>query len=186
MSLSRRKFLQTTLLTSIAGSGLLLGCSRASKQILSVPNASDASLGMWLRVGSDDQITVVVPSAEMGQGVTTSLTSIVAEELEVELDRVQVALAPANTEYNNPEMGMQGTGGSNSVLAWWEPLRKIGASARSMLVQAAAQQMQVPATECTVEDGVVKHPSGKSLRSRPQRITAMWESPRLAWTTARR
>lgn len=164
MSLSRRKFLQTTLLTSIAGSGLLLGCSRASKQILSVPNASDASLGMWLRVGSDDQITVVVPSAEMGQGVTTSLTSIVAEELEVELDRVQVALAPANTEYNNPEMGMQGTGGSNSVLAWWEPLRKIGASARSMLVQAAAQQMQVPATECTVEDGVVKHPSGKSLR----------------------
>ena len=98
MSLSRRTFLKASLLTSLSGNGLLLGCTRSSKQIISVPNASDASLGMWLRIGTDDRVIVIVPSAEMGQGVTTSLTTIIAEELDVELERLQIALAQATAE----------------------------------------------------------------------------------------
>ncbi len=165
MPITRRKFLYSSVLTGLAGSGLLLGCSSTSKQILSVPEPADTALGLWIRIGSDGTITLVIPAAEMGQGVTTSLSTIVAEELEVDYESIQTVLAPANEEYNNPEMGMQGTGGSNSVIAWWEPLRKLGASARVMLVQAAANRWQVPAEECTVEDGVVLHQaSGRSAR----------------------
>ncbi len=165
MTLTRRKFLYSSVLTGLAGSGLLLGCSSTSKQILSVPEPDNTALGLWLRIGTDGTITMVIPSAEMGQGITTSLSMIVAEELDVDYEKVQTVLAPANEEYNNPEMGMQGTGGSNSVIAWWEPLRTLGASARLMLVQAAANRWQVPVDECTVEAGVVQHAaSGRSAR----------------------
>lgn len=157
MGISRRDFLKTTL---FASSGLLLGCNSSSDKILSFSNVSEAEntiLGAWLRIGSDGTVTFVVPSSEMGQGVTTSLSTIVAEELDIDYQQIKTIHAPANSNYTHPGMHMQMTGGSTSVSGWWKPLRKMAASARGMLIHAAANRWQVNPSECKVEDGIVIH-----------------------------
>lgn len=157
MGITRREFLKTTLLT---GSGLLLGCNSTSDKILSVADvekASDKILGVWLRIDEDGGITFIVPSAEMGQGVLTSQTMIVAEELEVEFNQIKSIQAHASSDYDHPKMFMQLTGGSTSISGWWTPLQKMGATARTMLVHAAANRWQVNAEQCQVVDGMVIH-----------------------------
>jgi len=128
-----------------------------SPQVLFAPNP-------WIRVNSDETITIVIDRAEMGQGVVTSLATLVADELEVELARVRTEFAPADRQYANPLIGSQTTGGSTSVRGAWLPLRRAAAGAREALIMAAASQCGVPPSECRAERGAVEHaPSGRRL-----------------------
>ncbi len=128
--------------------------------------APDAGVAMnpWLRVHGDGTVTVVVNHSEMGQGVVTSLAMLIAEELEVDLAKVRTEFAPVAEQYVNPRFGIQLTGGSTAVRGEWEQLRTAGASARLMLLRAAARKWRVKATDCRVELGKVSHPaSGRVL-----------------------
>jgi isoquinoline 1-oxidoreductase beta subunit len=150
--MERRAFLQTA---GTVGAGLVIGFripGRGAQQAAGpfAPNA-------WLRIGADDSVLVIVDRSEMGQGVTTSLPMLLAEELEADWTKVKIEFAPADKAYINPLFGMQGTGGSTSVRAAWNPLRKAGATAREMLITAAAQRWGVARTECRAERGGVVH-----------------------------
>ena len=158
---SRRGFLK-----SGAGAALTIGFAlpatgwsarlEAATPAVFAPNA-------WLRLTGDGSVTVMCGSAEMGQGVLTAIPMLLAEELDADWKRVRVQQAPVDQAYNNPMFGMQATGGSTTVRAHWEPLRKAGAAAREMLLTAAAAQWKVPAAECRTEAGQVIHKSGKQL-----------------------
>jgi len=124
--------------------------------------APDHRLNPWVRVGDDGIVTVTIDRAEMGQGVVTSLSMLVAEELEVDLARIRTEFAPVDPTYNNPEFGEQSTGGSTSVRTSWVPLRRAGASAREQLITAAALRWNVDRTECRAAHGAVTHgPTGR-------------------------
>jgi isoquinoline 1-oxidoreductase beta subunit len=113
-----------------------------------------------LRVEPDDSVVIISPNLEMGQGSYTGLATLVAEELDADWSQVRVEGAPADVKhYGNPAFGgaMQGTGGSTTIAAWWEPMRRAGATARAMLVAAAAQHWNVPAAQVTVAAGRVTH-----------------------------
>ncbi len=128
--------------------------------------ASDVGVALnpWLRIHGDNSVTIVINHSEMGQGVTTGLAMLVAEELEVDLDRIHTEFAPADPRYVNPRFGIQLTGGSTAVRGEWEQLRKAGASARLMLLDAAARQWRVPAKDCMAKHGQVMHaPSARAL-----------------------
>jgi isoquinoline 1-oxidoreductase subunit beta len=150
-----------------AGGGLLLGCrlgesrGAASTGTSPAPAATPPAFApnAFVRVGADNIVTVILPQAEMGQGVYTALPMLVAEELEIGLDRVKVEQAPGNDRlYANPLFGLQATGGSTSVRAFYEPMRHAGATARLMLIAAAAQTWSVDPTTCRAEKGSVIHP----------------------------
>lgn len=149
------------------GGGLLIGFYLPGAQRLA--QAADASPALfapnaWIRVGADDTVTIMLDKSEMGQGVMTALPMLVAEELEVDWARVRVETAPADKAYTNPLLGMQGTGGSTSVRSSWVGLRKAGATARELLVSAAAQTWGVKEEACHAEQGAVLHPaSGRRL-----------------------
>ena len=153
---SRRDFLKAG---ALAGGGLVLGITLTGC-------AKPAALGdaggqpvAWLRIGGDDRITVLVDRSEMGQGVYTAMTQLLAEELGVAPSKVLVESAPVGAAYLNALLGAQITGGSTSVRDAWEKLRKAGAQARTMLVQAAAQHWGVDAAKLGVADGAVVHGS---------------------------
>jgi isoquinoline 1-oxidoreductase subunit beta len=151
MSVSRRTFIK---ITAVAGAGLTLGISYKVLSGDALP-WSDAAFApnAFLRVAEDGSVTVMVGKSEMGQGVTTALPQLIAEELGVAMDRVQFALAPAHAAYRDPTFGMQMTGGSTSVASSWLPLRQAGATARWLLREAAAQRWGVPASEIEMRDG---------------------------------
>ena len=110
----------------------------------------------FIRIDKTGKTTLVMPQAEMGQGVYTAIAMILAEELDA--DFAQVALEhgpPSDKLYGNPIFGVQVTGNSNSIRAFWDKLRIAGAAARAMLVEAAAQQWQVDPASCTAVDGKV-------------------------------
>ena len=112
----------------------------------------------FIRIDEQGDVTLVMPQVEMGQGTYTSISMILAEELDADWSRVRVEHAPPNEKlYANPILGMQATGNSNSVRAFWTPLRKAGAGARAVLVEAAAGQMGVAATELRTENSQVIH-----------------------------
>jgi isoquinoline 1-oxidoreductase beta subunit len=158
---SRRNFLQTA---AVAGGGLLVGFSLPGRWAEATqPSAAPFKPNAFIRIGTDDSITLVVSMAEMGQGVLTALPQLLAEELEADWHRVRVEQAPVDPAYNNPIFGMQGTGGSSSVRAFWEPLRHAGATAREMLITAGATTWGVDRASCHARDGVVHHTSGKKL-----------------------
>ena len=149
----RRQFLKVS---ALAGGGLMLGVAFAS------PRASAATDGVfkpnaWVGVFPDGRVTLICPRNEMGQDVHTSLTMLLAEELAVDPSHVTVEQAPPDPVYLNKLMGSQITGGSTSMRDAWEPLRRAGATARAMLVAAAAARWKVPATECRADDGHVLH-----------------------------
>jgi isoquinoline 1-oxidoreductase beta subunit len=118
-----------------------------------------------IRIDPSGKTTLVMPQVEMGQGVYTSLPMILAEELDADFSRVALEHAPPSDKlYGNPVFGIQATGNSNSVRAWWKPLRVAGASTRAMLVQAAARQWQVDPASCTTANSEVMHQaSGRRL-----------------------
>ncbi|MFO1466650.1 MAG: xanthine dehydrogenase family protein molybdopterin-binding subunit [Steroidobacteraceae bacterium] len=109
----------------------------------------------FIRIGADDQVTLVVSMAEMGQGVLTSLAQLLADDLEVDWRKIRVEQAPVDPAYINSALGLQGTGGSSSVRAFWDPLRKAGATAREMLISAAAETWGVPRATCRAREGFV-------------------------------
>lgn len=112
----------------------------------------------FIRIDRSGKTTLVIPQVEMGQGVYTSLSMIVAEELDADFTEVAVEHAPPNEKlYANPFFGIQVTGNSNSVRAFWKPLRQAGAAARAMLVEAAAKQWQVDPASCSASNGKVTH-----------------------------
>jgi isoquinoline 1-oxidoreductase beta subunit len=157
---SRRSFLKTGAAATLSLSFALPSSGRAAVAAsgdVFKPNA-------YLRIGSDNRITVICGSAEMGQGVLTAIPMLVAEELDADWKLVSVEQAPADVAYNNPMFGMQATGGSTTIRAHWEPMRLAGAAARQMLVAAAAAQWGVDAAECRTEASQVIHRSGKKLR----------------------
>lgn len=111
----------------------------------------------WVSIGKDDSVTVRIAHSEMGQGVSTALAMLVAEELDADWGGVRVEIAPADAAYKNPAFNCQMTAASTSVKTSWIPLRRAGAAARLMLVAAAAQRWGVPAGECRTENGAVVH-----------------------------
>jgi len=125
--------------------------------------AEGAAPNAWVKITPDNQITLMVARSEMGQGVATSLPMLLAEELEVDVNKVKVEFAPPAEVYINSLLGGQITGGSTSVRDAWEKLRKAGASARIVLVQAAAEQWGVDASTLKADNGVIKGPGGKTL-----------------------
>jgi isoquinoline 1-oxidoreductase beta subunit len=162
---SRRRFLQGT--AAVAG-GLVLATyvPFAGKARAATPKDPPAP-NAFIRIGTDDTVTVLIKHLDKGQGVTTGLTTIVAEELDADWGQMRAEFAPSDPAlYNNLLFGpVQGTGGSTSTANSWMQLRQAGAAARAMLVAAAAGEWGVPAGEITVEKGVVTHAgSGKSAR----------------------
>ena len=151
--ISRREFVGAAI---GAGAGLVIGFylphkGESQKDSFS-PNA-------YLRITPDNKITVVVARSEMGQGVRTALPMILAEELEADWKQIEIEQAGASTLY-----GDQTTGGSASIRTTWDPMRKAGASAREMLISAAALTWGVPRSSCTAESGHIKHAaSNRSL-----------------------
>ena len=129
----------------------------APAKLQPMPNA-------FIRIAPDNTVTVMIKHLDKGQGVTTGLTTIVAEELDADWGQMRAEFAPADvTLYKNLAFGIQGTGGSTSIANSWMQLRLAAAAAREMLVAAAAAQWNVPASEITVQAGVVEHkPSGKT------------------------
>ena len=161
--LSRRTFLSAG---AAAGGGLLLSFSLP--EFMSNAEAADAkgfAPNAFIRIGRDGRVTLIINQVEMGQGTYTSMPMLIAEELEVDLRKVHVEHAPPDDKlYGNPHVGFQMTGGSTSVRVFWEPLRRVGATARSMLVSAAAQTWKVDPNSCRAEDGEVIHtPTGRKL-----------------------
>jgi len=118
----------------------------------------------FIRIDKQGGVTLVMPQVEMGQGIYTAVAMILAEELDVAMDHVVLEHAPPNDKlYANPAFGLQVTGNSNSIRVFWVPLRKAGASARAMLVQAAANTWNTDPASCHTERGEVIHSSGKKL-----------------------
>jgi len=153
---SRRDFLKTG---AAAGGALLLGVALPSSRAqaagtTSMPNA-------WVKIGSDDSITILSARSEMGQGVYTALPTLVAEELEVDLAKIKVEIAPAGPPYINSLLGGQITGGSTSIVEGYDKLRVAGAQARTMLVSAAAQKWAVDPSACRASAGAVQGPGGQ-------------------------
>jgi len=162
LEVSRREFLQTA---SAAGSALVLGFWLPACRGEAGSEAPPLALNAWLRIGADDSVLVLVDRSEMGQGITTSLPMLVAEELEADWSKVRIEFAPADPAYANPLFGIQATGGSSSVRAAWAPLRQAGAAAREMLITAAAETWGVERSGCRAERGEVLH-DGSRRRAR--------------------
>ena len=152
-SLSRRVFLKKSTLTF---TGLIIGFTYEPESSLAVKVENAEELGIWIRIAPDGSTTLIVPSSEMGQGVNTSLSMILAEELEADWQSVKTETAPVNSKYINPESNSgQMTAGSSSVKGFWNPLRKAGAAVRLMLQKAAAQKWEIPIEECVAKSGYI-------------------------------
>ena len=152
-NLSRRGVLQ-------GAAGLTLGLALPGVGLAARPGAAAASFEPtpFLRIGADNTVTVISKHLEMGQGTYTGLATIVAEELDAAWAQVKVEGAPADARrYKNLAFGAQGTGGSTAMANSWGQMRETGATARAMLVSAAAKRWQVPAAEITVAEGVLRH-----------------------------
>ena len=155
---SRRDFIK-----SAAAGGFLLAFHLPAHAVNEPEQAADDPKGKfapngYIRIDKTGMTTLVMPQVEMGQGVYTGVAMILAEELDADLAKVVLEHAPPNEKlYTNPLLGLQATGGSTSLRAFWTPLRTAGATARAMLVQAAARQWQVDPASCTTANGMVSH-----------------------------
>ncbi|HEX9300731.1 MAG TPA: molybdopterin cofactor-binding domain-containing protein, partial [Casimicrobiaceae bacterium] len=159
--ISRRQFLSAS---AALGGGLLIGfrTSAAAEGAAGAPFTPNA----FIRIGSDGQIVLTMPYVEMGQGTYTSIPMLIAEELEVDLKQVRLEHAPPDEKlYANPLLGVQATGNSNAIRGAWQPLRQAGATARTMLVSAAAKRWNVDPASCRAQRGEVRHaPTGRRLK----------------------
>src|SRR5580658_2315416 len=161
---SRREFLKVGV---AAGGGLLLGFALPRAHTAEhagtavAPFAPDA----FIRIDRNGTVTLIMCQVEMGQGIYTAISQILADELDVDFRHVVVEAAPPNDAlYTNPALGFQVTGGSTSIRVFWMPMRKAGASARAMLVEAAAATWRVDPGTCRTEKSEVIHePSGRKI-----------------------
>ena len=156
---SRRDFLKSS---ALAGGGLLIGFTLPGASRFALA-ASEFKPNAFIRITPDNRVTVICGLSEMGQGVHTAIPMLVAEELEADWSRIKVEQAPADPAFANPFLGFQATGGSSSVRVSYEPMRKAGATAREMLIAAAADTWKVDKSECRAVKGTVVHKSGNKL-----------------------
>jgi isoquinoline 1-oxidoreductase subunit beta len=164
LQMERRKFLKFSL---AASGGLLLGFYLPGKNKLALAQELSASVFMpnaFVRIGTDERVTVIVNHSEMGQGVYTALPMLLAEELDADWNKIGFEPAPVDPKYNHPVFGMQITGGSSSVWSAFEQFRKAGAVARAMLIAAAAQRW-------SVDPGTLRTESGAVLDRTKRRLT---------------
>ena len=157
--IGRRSFIKSV---SFASGGLIIGfnwlaCKRAAEEgseemAMQMPDEW-FELNGYLKIGDNGIVTIYSPNPEIGQNVKTSMPMIVAEELDVDWNNVIVEQAPLNTDVFTRQLA----GGSQSIRQGWESLRTAGATARQMLLTAAAKQWEVPVSELSVEGGVIKH-----------------------------
>lgn len=165
VNVSRRQFLKASA-TATGGFSLgvfLPGCATFSGRELSEQGSWVANA--WLEITADSKIIFTLDRIEMGQGTTTGLTTLLAEELDVEPETITVIYAPVANDYRNPEYGLQMTGGSNSLSTSWGQIRVAGATAREMLVAAAAEVYEVPVEQCEAANGYVTHSGGNTSLS---------------------
>jgi isoquinoline 1-oxidoreductase subunit beta len=153
---SRREFLATAAVGTLL-LGFRVGDAAAA------PAGADFAPNAFIRIGRDNVVTIIVNKSEMGQGINTALPMLIAEELEVDLRRVKVQAAPVGAAYAHPQVGIQFTGGSQSVATEWDRFRKAGAAAREMLLAAAAQAWGVDRASLRAENGRVLGPGGRAL-----------------------
>ncbi|MDP4820969.1 MAG: molybdopterin-dependent oxidoreductase [Saprospiraceae bacterium] len=159
---NRRSFLKVS---TAAGGGLVLGfnwltsCTPTPEEVLAMPEEW-FRVNAFLKIGDNGMVTILSPNPEIGQNVKTSMPMVVAEELDVDWDMVIVEQAPLDTD----AFTRQVAGGSQSIRQGWQSLRMAGATARQLLLAAAAQQWQVPVSELTTDQGVIQHvASGKTI-----------------------
>ncbi len=161
--IERREFLKFSL---AAGGGLLIGFSLPGADMFATAQAQSITVFMpnaFLRIGTDDRVTVIVNHSEMGQGVYTALPMLLAEELDADWNKIGFESAPVDPKYNHPVFGMQITGGSSSVWSAFEQYRKAGAAARGMLIAAAAQQWNVNPATLRTDTGAVFDGTNRKL-----------------------
>ena len=161
INLSRRDFLRAS---GFACGALLLGYYVSNPIFCSEALAEEPSHDpdAFLRIGADETITMIVNKSEMGQGIFTSIPMLIAEELECDWSAIRVESASVNPVYDNPMLGAQITGGSTSIRTEWDRMQKVGATARMMLILAAAKLWNVKTSECRAQNGKVFHSGGKS------------------------
>jgi isoquinoline 1-oxidoreductase beta subunit len=166
---TRRTFLKAS---AAAGGGLLISLYipeavlAKGKARTKAQTAASFTPNIWIRIGTDDLITIFWTQLEMGQGVMTAMPMLVAEELDADWNKVRLELVGNNPAYGTPPNGgRQYTAGSRSTRVYWKALREAGAGGRAMLLTAAAQTWNVPEDDCATEKGEVIHkPSGRRLR----------------------
>jgi isoquinoline 1-oxidoreductase subunit beta len=153
ISLSRRKFMEMA-----AAGAFVLGFYLPLREGRAAPPSGSFAPNAFITVDHHGEVTLTMPQVEMGQGTYTSISMILAEELDADWGRVRLEHAPADEKrYANPLLKIQCTGNSNSIRAWWTPLRQAGASARACFVHAAAHSWGVEPSECRTEGGIVLH-----------------------------
>ena len=158
LNLSRRDFVKTG---AAAGGGLLLGLYLPFGNRIANAQQKTFAPNAFIRIGTDDWVTVIVNHSEMGQGVYTALPMLVAEELDADWNKVRVESAPVDAAYNHTVFGMQMTGGSTSTWSEYDRLRKAGATARAMLIAAAASTWNVDPASLRTQNGFVIHDATK-------------------------
>src|SRR5215813_10492162 len=161
--LNRRIFLKV----SAAGGAMIVGGYLPGLRETGTAEAAGSfEPNIWLKIDADDSVTVKLTQLEMGQGVMTSMPMLVAEELDVDWNKIKTEWVPADPKYGNPNFGgAQLTAGSNSVRGMWKLLREAGAGARAMLVTAGAQAWGVAENTCSTENGEVVHnATGRRVR----------------------
>ncbi|HXI79080.1 MAG TPA: molybdopterin cofactor-binding domain-containing protein, partial [Steroidobacteraceae bacterium] len=159
--LSRRDFLNAT---ATVGGGLIIALTLpGAAGSAPAGRAAASQLNAWLKIARDNSITIIVDRSEMGQGVYTALPMLMAEELNINLDLIQIVAAPVGDAYISPGNGGQITGTSNSVQESWAKLRTAGATARTMLIAAAAQRWRVEPAQCHAKNGTVVNARGAVL-----------------------
>ncbi|MFT5718846.1 MAG: isoquinoline 1-oxidoreductase beta subunit [Oleiphilaceae bacterium] len=152
---SRRQFIKASMTTtgSFTLAVNLPGCASFTSQGVSKDQGWVANA--WLEISKESDVLFTLDRVEMGQGTTTGLTTLLAEELEVKPAEILIKYAPVDSVYRNPDYGLQMTGGSNSISSSWVQIREAGATAREMLVAAAAKVFGVPTSQCIAESGRV-------------------------------
>lgn len=155
--LSRRRFLQ---MTGVTGTGLLLTGTLSSEHALAdvLDTPAGARLNVFVSVGQDGSVEIIAHRSEMGTGIRTSLPQVVADEMEADWEQVKVIQGLANADY-----GSQNTDGSRSIRNFYQIMRQMGAAARTMLEQAAADAWGVPVEQCRASEHAVHHSDGRSL-----------------------
>ena len=159
-TISRRGFLQTS---AVASGGLLLGVALPGALREAHAEGRTHTLNAWVHIADDNTITLLSARSEMGQGVTTSMPMLIAEELNVDIRMIKFSIAPPNPKlYGNALVGgTQLTRGSSSVRDGWDKLRVAGAQVREMLISAAAARWKLDASTLRAENGVVLGPKGQ-------------------------
>ncbi len=155
---TRRDFLKTS---TLATGGLLVGLALPGSKMEAQAAGTVYTPNAWVHIADDNTITLISARSEMGQGVYTSMPMLIAEELNVDVNKIKVSIAPPAAVYVNALLGAQITGGSTSVRDGWEKLRVGGAQVREMLISAAADKWKVDRSQLKAENGMVLGPKGK-------------------------